>query len=364
VSVLSSIWAICEKLDVGGLGGSGGASAVAYLREIVNPMAFTYLSLIVMLLELQADLIAADLDGSIESFVFVVGKEPAIRDSGWRGRWKSVIGMNVTHLSPRERVDLLQCPDRLLTPKLRYFAFSLALPVILLLLGNNGFVSSSARATTAFELVISVGITGTVIALNSAAALAVSIAGGARERGLTQKRILTIAAAVIVANLLLFWNESAVISRADVWLTVVLDPNFREPWPQSLHHAAALGRELARPFTVPFFDGRMAIWVMTAYASLGLVSRIRVTLNRPVRSGIVAATFFGTLWERVWVNDIPSFQLDLPGINWAQAFSRWSGPIIGLEAGLLVALAGGVGAAIQRMFVSRWRARTPALPEQ
>jgi hypothetical protein len=340
VSVLSLFWAISEKLK-----DPGGASAVAYLRAIVNPMAFSYLSLIVMsrylslivmLSELRADLRAAAMDNGIESFVAVFEGESAIRDSGWIGRWKSLCGMRVTHLSPSERLALLRSPHRLLTPKLRYFSFSLTLPVILLLVGSSGFVSSSAETTMAFGLVISAGLTGVVTAINIAVVLVLGTNGVARVK-FSRLRLMTIALTLITSNLSLFWNESVVISRADVWITSILDPNFREPWPQSLGHAVALGRELIRPFMQPLLDGRMAIWMLAAYASLAGVSRMRVMWTWAVRGLIVVGILLGTLFERLCVRDWPVFHLnEMLRAEWIDSIVEWTGPLTGFETGLLL----------------------------
>jgi len=339
VVAISLTWIVLEKVDLGGLGGPD-ASTVAYLRDTIMPAAFTYgglivlaryLSLIFMLLELRADLMAVQLGGGIQSFVAAVAGDVTIRHSGWAGIRRSLFSLRVSHLSPRERIEILTSPDRLLTPKLRYFAISLMLPVALMITGRRGMTASSEAATMAFDWVISGGMTGVVIALNVAVVLMIL---NVRKGGcptLTTRRMVQLVAVVAAVNLFLHWDEYAVINRVDEWLTAVLDPNFREPWSQSIQRAAAVGHVLGEPFLGPLLNGRLLAWMLALYCVLVGTERLSSRVASPLLSWSVAfAVVLGTIWERLSVNDVPFFSFPRmlhDHTGWTLSISRWCGPV-------------------------------------
>jgi len=90
-----------------------------------------YAGFIASLIEMRADVAAALWTGGLDRFARMLAEDPTVRRSSFRDRRLSVLSLHLTHISETERQELLGRPDRLITPKLRYFALSLALALLL-----------------------------------------------------------------------------------------------------------------------------------------------------------------------------------------------------------------------------------------
>jgi hypothetical protein len=120
-----------------------------------------YLSFVVMLVELRADVRAALAAGGLESFVTSLSSQPGVRRSP-ASLFRSVLGMNVSHLTASERLAfLLRRPEGLLAPKILYFAATIMFMLVLLLQG--------ALLFTPFEWIVGAGLMVTVCAMNTVA---------------------------------------------------------------------------------------------------------------------------------------------------------------------------------------------------
>jgi hypothetical protein len=135
---------------IGLLATSLGPVAVATVRR--------YIGFITSLVELRADVRSAEWAGGTEHFAEILRNTPMVHRSTLRDRTSSLFSLELTHLSESERVELLSDPERLLTPKLRYFVFTL---VLALLFPLNGLTPLFAGGI--FDLAVVVTIRGVLL---------------------------------------------------------------------------------------------------------------------------------------------------------------------------------------------------------
>jgi Zn-dependent protease with chaperone function len=109
-------------------------ATVAVLVLVALPLAITivrrYSGFIVSLMEVRADVAAAIWTSGLTSFATALANDPTLRRSTLADLRHSLVSLDLTHISETERLDLLRSTDRLITPKTRYFALSLALPLL------------------------------------------------------------------------------------------------------------------------------------------------------------------------------------------------------------------------------------------
>lgn len=89
-----------------------------------------YAGFIVSLVEIRADAIAAHGD-RLDWFADALDADEDLRRSTVSDLAHALVTPNLTHIPEAERIALLRTPNRLLTPKVRYFALSIALMVLL-----------------------------------------------------------------------------------------------------------------------------------------------------------------------------------------------------------------------------------------
>jgi hypothetical protein len=88
-----------------------------------------YAGFLTLLVELRADVTAALWGPGLTQMAQIVQDDEAVHKSSWADRGRSLFAIGPTHLSETERVAILENHDRLITPQLRYFGLSLALPL-------------------------------------------------------------------------------------------------------------------------------------------------------------------------------------------------------------------------------------------
>lgn len=269
-----------------------GSSLQAYLRWTARDLIFAYISmllvlryvaLIIMLTELRADLRAAMTLGSFESFSSTVRAASGFRPSNRLHLVQSWVGTKVTHLAAGERLDLLERPSRLFTPKYRYFAASIGLCIFLIVDGSLAF--------SGFDWVLQVGIIATVAGLNAitiAMLLANDFSG---TRHVAYPRLLEMASMAVVANVLFLFLPSDVMGSTDTVLVAITDPNFS-------YTASPVLREWytasAKPVVDALLDGRAVLWVGSVFATLWACMRMRGSRPRSIAgagAGFSAACF-------------------------------------------------------------------------
>ncbi|RNJ41802.1 hypothetical protein B5V01_21675 [Mesorhizobium erdmanii] len=191
-------------------------SLPAFLTRTARDLIFAYISmllvlryvaLLIMLTELRADLRAAMTLGSFSTFASTVRAASGFRPSSRLHLVQSWIGTKVAHLTAGERLDLLERPSRLFTPKYRYFAASIGLCIFLIVDGSLAF--------SGFDWVLQAGIIATVAGLNAitiAMLLANDVSG---LRRIALPRLLAIATMVVTANLLFLFLPSDVVGTTD-----------------------------------------------------------------------------------------------------------------------------------------------------
>ena len=128
---------------------------------VAAAMIRRYVGMITALIELRADVRSAQWAGGPERFAELLSNHPLVHQSTLTDRARSMFSLKLTHLSETERLDLLSNPGRLLTPKVRYFFFSLMLVLLLPLNGltplfEGGILDLAAVATVAAALSASV----------------------------------------------------------------------------------------------------------------------------------------------------------------------------------------------------------------
>jgi len=333
VGVAMTTFTIVQKLNVGGIEKSD-SSLAAYVIEILGALGFAYLALIVikryasllmMLVELRADVTAASAGGGVATFVSAVEQDGLVRHESIRERLQTLFGMAVSHLTSGERVRILRSRDRLLTPKLRYFGYSLLLPLVLLV---NGFV-----AFTPYQWIIRAGILGVVVALNVTCVLMVANAGSIGPKALSLRRLIALSSVLVFANLLFFLDLYAVMMRGGELMTAAFDPNFAEPLPRVGLRAVALANSLLQPYTSGVQSGRLLLWIGCGLISLWFLMRTGTTSRDTRRITILGlAVALGTIASFLVSPHAPNSLLKewLQGRSWATTTATWIGPIVGI----------------------------------
>jgi len=340
----------------------------AYVRATVMPSFFAllglvvlarYISLITMLIELRADLSAAISLGGIENFKQIVERDSLVSASGWRARWNSLVGLKVTHLTPGERLRFLTEPQLLLMPKLRYFSLSFALPVLLLLIGRSGFVSSSARGSLGFQWVISAGLIGAATAVYLAVFLLIANAEQGTPFKLSLRTSLRLTAALSISSYLLLINEYRLINRIDEFMTALLMEQFRGSWGDEVQRLWAIVAVVTEPLTATQNAVIPMVWIVTIWVFLWSFSRAATRRAKPwTYLAVATALATGMMAERVLVDDLPGYSIKqvLPAVNLfiESRYRLLTGPLVGLIplfVSLLVVLA---SSAVSRLRSERY----------
>jgi Zn-dependent protease with chaperone function len=341
MAVTLMAWSVMDKWGVGTTEPSD-ASVAAYIKETVQAVSFAYLGLIViqryasfvlMLIELRADVTAASMCGGLRAFVRTVSEDGAIRREGLMEWARTLFGMKVTHLTSRERADLMKSPDRLLTPKLRYFAYLLVLPLLLLI---NGFV-----AFTPFEWILRAGMLAVTLALNVLCVLMVANAGSLGPKGVSVRRVVVVSAVVVLANLILFVDMYGVVMRSGELVTAAVDPNFREPLPQVASRAIALTKTLTQPLVTATENGRLLVWVCALFGTFLLVMRSRLVPDRKVFGSLTLVVVLATVLAFLSSPHGPNSVLKtwLQDSDFARVSADWLGPIFGVGSAIPIVVA-------------------------
>lgn len=90
-----------------------------------------YASFIVAMIEVRADLSAALWTIGLDGFAKHLESDSTLHRSTAADLRRSIFSPDMTHISESERLILIRTPDRLFTPKLRYFAWSVILALLL-----------------------------------------------------------------------------------------------------------------------------------------------------------------------------------------------------------------------------------------
>ncbi|MGY3404822.1 Zn-dependent protease with chaperone function [Bradyrhizobium sp. GM5.1] len=271
-----------EYFDLAGID-QRGPSLSAYLTRSARDLLFSYLSmllvlryvaLIIMLTELRADLRAAMTLGSFETFALTVRAASGFRPSSRLHLVQSWVGTKVAHLTAGERLDLLERPSRLFTPKYRYFAASIGLCIFLIVDGSLAF--------SGFDWVLQAGIIATLAGLNAitTAMLLTNDFSGMRRIAFT--RLLAIAVMAVAANLLFLFFPSDVMGTTDTVIVAITDPNFSYTAGTVLREWYAAS---AKPAVDAMLDGRAVLWAGSILVTLWGCARMRGSRSR----GLVGA---------------------------------------------------------------------------
>lgn len=144
------------------------------LVPLMGTIVRRYISFVIALTELRADVCAGVAGGGLEGFATSFARDTSVHQSTPRELRQSLFSSELTHLPESERQALLSSPERLFTPKLRYFWISLASVLLLPLTGYIGYVLGGILAWLA--------VVAVAAALATSAILMVGLCGAARIR--------------------------------------------------------------------------------------------------------------------------------------------------------------------------------------
>lgn len=132
---------------------------VISLCPITGAIVRRYMGFITSLVELRADVRAAEWAGGLDHFAGILASNELVHRSTLADRSRSLFSLDLTHLSETERIDAIRDPARLLAPKTEYFVFSLILALILpfngltpLFAGGLADITASIAVAVAFSL--------------------------------------------------------------------------------------------------------------------------------------------------------------------------------------------------------------------
>lgn len=107
-------------------------SALCYLLLSLSGLFVRrYASFIVALMEVRADTCAALWTVGLDRFAQQLESDDSLHRSTAVDLARSIFSADMTHISESERLALIRMPERLFTPKLRYFAWSVVLALLL-----------------------------------------------------------------------------------------------------------------------------------------------------------------------------------------------------------------------------------------
>lgn len=139
---ITAMYALAELADYfkpdGSLGAFAGRIATVLIigglhfgtAPLTDMLIQRYIGFITALMELRADLVASNAAGGPENVARTMASDPTIYRSGIVDLGRSLVSLSLSHLPESERAALLRNRQRLLTPKLRYFALSLILSIL------------------------------------------------------------------------------------------------------------------------------------------------------------------------------------------------------------------------------------------
>jgi hypothetical protein len=147
------------------------AALVLLIPFLANLAVRREAALITALIEIRADACAGLWTNGLASFARSLSQDPGLKATSLADVRHSVLSPDLTHVSNSERIALLGNTVRLATPKVRYFALSLALPFLLPL---NPFTPLLAAGALDHMLVAAVVVVAhvTTVAMIVSAALA------------------------------------------------------------------------------------------------------------------------------------------------------------------------------------------------
>jgi Zn-dependent protease with chaperone function len=133
------------------------------LIPLMGTILRRYISFVVALTELRADVCAGVAGGGLERFATSFARDATVHQSTPQELRRSLFSSELTHLPESERHALLSTPERLFTPKLRYFWISLAGVLLLPLTGYIGYVLGGILAWLAVVAVAAALTTSTIL---------------------------------------------------------------------------------------------------------------------------------------------------------------------------------------------------------
>ncbi len=291
MAVVFLLSSIAEITDLGGIE-KRSPSIMAYftgsMRELVFPyvgmlLVLRYIALIVMLTELRADLHAAIALGGLSLFAAAVRNAEGMRNSTGLHLVQSLAGTRVSHLTAQERLSLLERPERLQSPKYRYFIASIALAAFLLV---NG-----ALAFSGFDWVLQVGIVATISAVN-----AITVAMAIRsvrvyDNAISGWRAFVSAFTVVAINALLLFDPSEVMGSTSEVIVALTDPTFARGADAMRQTFGNWYVAAAKPVVDTFADGRAFVWLAAVTCALTLLRWLRPgrAVGMTVAGGCLAA---------------------------------------------------------------------------
>jgi len=353
-SVMTILALECMLLLIGMVVMLVGPAAVSIVRR--------YFGMITSLIELRADVRAAQWAGGLKTFLDATLTHPLVHHSDYADRARSLFSFRLTHLSETERVELFARPQSLLLPKFKYFLFSLFLAVFMTLNIYTSMIGGGIFDLAILEAVAIAMVVASVAMLVNAAAAPVKL----HARSLTE-----LAAAVVLCTAAChFWLDTVTYSVATVAVTIG-NPAAVGPFSiaSTIDVMVASGRDIGRELSALWSHGWIFVSMVVVVFLFRLLYGIARWIPREDRlrlfvTGLAAfAAALGILVEGY--DDLHSGFL-LTGIpdtiesGWTTIVSRHPGlrftlgPLLGLSVVLLSSAA---------IFVSKQVYRSPQVAE-
>lgn len=233
------------------------------------------IAFITSLIEIRADIAAALWTGGLERFTQLFAESENVVRSTRRDLISAMLSPGFTHIPERERLEILSTPAYIITPKLRFFTFSLLLVFLLPINFATPLLFGGAVNYLAM-LSLSVSLNVAIITM-----LLVGLTEESKLITLSIRRRVTLAVVTCVVGALPRINLEPVSYLAMSWL--VGFGGAPMDWSQLPHDLSITVLDLARRIGSALFNPFAALAIIGAYAAVTLLSN---TASWPVKSPI------------------------------------------------------------------------------
>jgi len=297
---------------------------VVSLCPITAAIVRRYLGFLTSLLELRADVKAAEWIGGLDSFAEILSANEMVHKSTLTDRSRSWFSLNMTHLSETERIETIRNPTRLLTPKTEYFVFSLVLALVLPFNGLTPLFEGGLA-----DLVVSLAV-AVAFAFTTTTMLALAAAAGVR---IPAGRLLGLAVGLVVFTAACQLN---LYTFAYSLMTIAVEVGLPSPdTPVDLKEIAQdIGssfRDIGGQLSGVASHGWVACSVLVTFlALLLLVSRARQLFtkhqDRPIRLLLVGlASTAGVIldaYDKWRTSELEGTWLEFLWMRWQEVWTR------------------------------------------
>lgn len=259
---------------------SAGRNALAVLIEALRLVASACVVLILLplgwlalrrqiafitsLVEIRADIVAALWTDGLGRFTQIFAESENVVRSTRRDSVAAILSPSLTHIPLRERLEILSAPAYVITPKLRFFAFSI---LLVFLLPINFATPLLFGGTVNYLAILSLSASLNVAIV---AMLLVGLADEQNSISLSISRCATLAVAACIVGGLPRINIEPVSYLAMSWLVGFGGPPM--DWSQLPEELSTTGLDLMRTVGSALFNPFAPLAMVGAYFAVTLLS--------------------------------------------------------------------------------------------